>query len=698
MRTAVAGTLTIMAMLLGLVGATTSCAATTQVAAMTANPPGQFPGGSHRTASCGQQRSTTLATCAVKTLRPQADEPTGYGPTDLQAAYGLITLNAGTRQTVAVVTPYDDPTAAADLATYRSTYGLPPCTTADGCFQKINQTGGSQPPPTPPSGQNWANATAADLDVISAICPNCRLLLVEANDNLITNMGTAVNQAVTSGATVIDVGWDVAESAAETGYDSSYFEHKGVAIVAAAPITTGDGSGKTAYPAASPYVTAVGGTTLTADPSTVRGWTETAWPQGGSGCSPYETRPSWQPTSLCNGKRALNDVSADAGGPVASYNSYDNSGWNGAEGTGVAAAIIAGVYGLAGPAQGSDYPAAYPYEHPGGAYTTPGNAYPYSEGLNDITSGANGTCTPVYRCHAGQGYDDPTGLGSPEGSLSFTATGTMNGTIRAQGASSMCMDDTDDKTSNGNKIEIYSCLFNYASQKWTLRPTGVLQINGKCATVTSNGTKPGDLIELYTCEPLPSSTGQRWQVHANGQIVNPASGLCLDNPGGTHSTTQLQIDNCSTGNPAQTWLPPYTIPTSTGDIRQIVNTSLCLNDTNGTAQNGTVIRAYTCLPSDTSEVWTVEPGGDLALAKASSYCIDIKNHGTTPGSLTQLDTCNGASSQQWIAQPDGALLNPTSSLCLEDPGQGGSGTQLDLGTCPKTADLPASEWTLPPLG
>jgi Ricin-type beta-trefoil lectin domain len=695
MRMQPARTLTITVALLASAGITGSATAATLSPASTDRVAAQSANGHAAVAACEQWRSTTMASCAVLTIHPRADTPTGYGPADLQSAYGLTALNAGARQTVAVVTAYDDPTAEADLATYRSTYDLAPCTTADSCFQKINQTGGSQPPP--PNGQAWADVTAADLDVISAVCPNCRLLLIEATSNQITDMGAAVNQAVTSGANVIDVGWGVAESAAETGYDSSYFEHKGVTIVAAAPAAaSGDGSGMTAYPAASPYVTAVGGTTLTAGTST-RGWTETAWPQGGSGCSPYEANPSWQPASICGGKRALNDVSADAGSPVASYNSYDNSGWNGAEGTGVAAAIIAGIYGLAGPDGSSDYPAAYPYQHPGGSYTTPRNAYAYSEGLNDITSGNNGTCATTYMCQAGKGYDGPTGLGSPESSLSFTATGITSGSVRSQGAYDMCMDNTNNKPANGNNIQIYQCQFADASQNWTLEANGTLQIQGKCADIANYGTTPGSLIQLYTCESLPGATNQQWQARANGQIVNPASGLCLDNPGGTQNTIQLQIDDCSAGNPAQTWLPPYIVPTSTGDISETANVNICINDANGAQKDGAIIRAYPCLPSDNSEIWHVEPGGDIGLSENTGYCIDIQNSGTAPGSVLQLYTCNGGASQQWVAQSDGSLLNPASGLCLEDPGNGGSGTQLDINTCPSASDFADMQWMLPSL-
>src|SRR5206468_2776033 len=106
-------------------------------------------------------------------LAPQAaTTPTGYGPADLQSAYNLASAaaSAGANQTVAIVDAYDDKTAEADLATYRSTYGLPACTTANGCFKKVNGSGVQGSYPT--NDQGWGTEISLDVDMVSAVCPN----------------------------------------------------------------------------------------------------------------------------------------------------------------------------------------------------------------------------------------------------------------------------------------------------------------------------------------------------------------------------------------------------------------------------------------------------------------------------------------------------------------------------------------------
>src|SRR6185312_15425404 len=103
----------------------------------------------------------------------------------------------GSGQTVAIVDAQDDPNAESDLATYRSTYGLPACTTANGCFKKINQNGGTS---YPTADTGWAGEISLDVDMVSAVCPSCHILLVEATSANMSDLGTAVNQAVTQGA------------------------------------------------------------------------------------------------------------------------------------------------------------------------------------------------------------------------------------------------------------------------------------------------------------------------------------------------------------------------------------------------------------------------------------------------------------------------------------------------------------------
>jgi hypothetical protein len=331
--------------------------------------------------------------------------PLGLSPADLQDAYSLPSSTGGAGQTVAVVTAYDDATAETDMATYRTQYGIAACST--GCFSKVDETGGTTYPGAGPAG--WSLATAEALDMISAVCPDCHVLLVEADSTAITDLGTAENEAVTLGAKFVVNTWFTPEftfGTSEPAFDAEYFDHPGVAITA----PDGDGAGypSTNYPAASPDVIAVGGTTLTQDSSVARGWTETAWDGTGSGCSPYEAKPSWQTDTGCPG-RMLNDVSAvaDPDTPVALYDS-GSGGWVATGGNGGAAAIVAAAYALAGTPATDVNPAAYLYAN--------------GTGLDDITGGSNGTCSTDYFCTAGAGYDGPTGLGTPDGVSAFLSS------------------------------------------------------------------------------------------------------------------------------------------------------------------------------------------------------------------------------------------------------------------------------------
>ncbi len=194
-------------------------------------------------------------------LATPAFVPAGYGPSSLQLAYNLPSTTAGGGRTVAIVDAYEDPNAASDLAAYRSQYGLPACTAASGCFTKVNELGQASPLPVASGSTGWATEESLDIDMVSAICPNCRILLVEANTPATSDLGTAVNSAVSLGAKFISNSYGASESPAETGYDSSYYNHPGVAITAAA----GDDGYGVEFPAASPHVVAVGGTSLTAD-------------------------------------------------------------------------------------------------------------------------------------------------------------------------------------------------------------------------------------------------------------------------------------------------------------------------------------------------------------------------------------------------------------------------------------------------
>ncbi|HEV7656257.1 MAG TPA: hypothetical protein VGP36_16200 [Mycobacteriales bacterium] len=343
-------------------------------------------------AHCDALLRTDLAPNAVQ---PNA-LPSGLGPADLASAYKLGAGGAG--QTVAIVDAQDDPNAESDLATYRSTYGLPACTTANGCFRKVNQTGGTTFP-APDAG--WAGEISLDVDMVSAICPSCHILLVEATSPTNANLGTAVNEAVALGAKFVSNSYGGGDGTASSAYN-----HPGVAITA----STGDDGFGVEYPASDSHVTAVGGTSLTRDTS-ARGWSESAWTGAGSGCSTIQPKPAWQTAVTQCTRKANADVSAVANPAtgVAVFQTFGATGFVVYGGTSVSSPIIASVYALAGaPAVGSS-PASFPWSH--------------TANLFDVTTGSNGTCTPAILCHAGVGWDGPTGLGTPNGVAAFSGAG-----------------------------------------------------------------------------------------------------------------------------------------------------------------------------------------------------------------------------------------------------------------------------------
>jgi subtilase family serine protease len=345
-------------------------------------------------ASCHALVRTDLAPLAK--AGPNAT-PSGYGPTQLLSAYNLTSGGAG--QTVAIVDAYNDPTAESDLGVYRAQFGIPACTTANGCFRKVDQNGGTSYPRT---NGGWAQEISLDLDMVSAICPNCHILLVEAKSASFANLGAAENRAAALGATVISNSWGGSD-ASDATY-GAYFNHPGIAITA----SSGDSGYGAQYPATSHYVTAVGGTHLVSGGGT-RGWTETVWSGAGSGCSSFNAALSGAASfnTGCS-NRAEADVSAvaDPNTGVAVYDStsYQGlSGWLVFGGTSVAAPLVAAVFGLAGNASSIDN--NYPYAH--------------ASSLNDVTSGSNGSCPTSQWCTARAGWDGPTGLGTPNGTGAF---------------------------------------------------------------------------------------------------------------------------------------------------------------------------------------------------------------------------------------------------------------------------------------
>jgi N-acetylneuraminic acid mutarotase len=406
-----------------------------QAPAMAAAPDPSHPAGARTAPStnvepvCGKPKPGE-ATCLalrrtdikpVKGLRAAGTPaPSGFGPSDLQSAYGLP-ADGGAGQTIAIVDAYDDPTAEADLAIYRRQYGLPACTAESGCFRQVDQRGGTD---YPKADQDWSGEISLDLDMVSAVAPYAHILLVEADDTDLGNMGAAVDTAVALGAKYVsnsygsDYRGGAGEGPEETTALDAHFNHPGVAVVAA----SGDFGYGVGYPAASPYVTSVGGTSLSRDAGSARGWSESVWSNSsggpGSGCSAYEPKPAFQKDTGCD-MRTVSDVSAvsDPYTGVAIYQTYGGAGWSTIGGTSAASPIIAGVYAAAGTPVAGTYPNSYPYAA--------------GTGINDVTTGSNGDCDPAYLCTGTAGYDGPTGLGTPDGLAAFRmgAHGELSGTV-----------------------------------------------------------------------------------------------------------------------------------------------------------------------------------------------------------------------------------------------------------------------------
>ena len=299
----------------------------------------------------------------------------GFSAQDLESAYKLPSATAGSGQTVAIVDAYDDPNAQADLNVYRSTYGLPACET--GCFSKVNQTGGTT---YPEANASWGVEISLDLDMVSAACPNCHILLVEATTNSLANLGIAENEAATLGATEISNSYDANE--AEVGKpqleeDSKYYKHPGIPITVA--------SGDDSYD----------------------------WFYSGSGCTLYVAKPSWQTDKGC-ADRTDNDVAAEASSttPVSVYDTYSAivPGWQLVGGTSAATPLMAGAIALESSGLRS--------EGAEGIYKHLSNWFDVTEGYD--YPAPNEKCPSEYLCKAEVGYDGPSGVGTPNGGATAT--------------------------------------------------------------------------------------------------------------------------------------------------------------------------------------------------------------------------------------------------------------------------------------
>ena len=448
-------------------------------------------------------------------ITPAADPPpTALGPADIQDAYNLP--DSGDGETVGIVDAFGDSHAEADLAQFRSFYGLPACTVANGCLTIVNQNGDTSP--LPPDDPGWGLETSLDLDAVSAACPNCHIILVQGDDNSLENLGTAVDTAVSLGAKFVSNSYGVpGEDPSQTDFDH-FYDHPGVAVTA----STGDAGNVTNWPATSDKVVAIGGTTLISDTSP-RGWNESAWADGGSGCSLFEPKPDFQQGLSTNcDNRAIADISADAdpNTGLAVFDTLGQGGWLQVGGTSLSSPLVAAMYALAGDPVAGTYPNSYPYADAGDLF--------------DITTGSDGGCGNVL-CNAGPGWDGPTGLGTPNGVSSLTTGphGALAGTV------------TD--TSNGDPIsgatvatpDGHSATTDASGHYSLSLPVGTYDVTASAfgyasKTVTGVVVDEGQTVNApFALSPVPSHTvsgtvtdgsGEDWPIYAKITVQgSPAS-------------------------------------------------------------------------------------------------------------------------------------------------------------------------------
>lgn len=341
--------------------------------------------------------------------------PKGIFPVNVRKAYGFnLVSNQGTGQTIGIVDAYDDPNIESDLAVFNSQFGLPACTSSTGCFRKIYASGSK-----PKTSAGWSLEMSLDVEWAHAIAPQANIILVEAASNSFTNLLTAVDVAVQNGASVVSMSWGGSEFSSETSGDS-HFSVNGVTFTA----SSGDSGNGVEYPAASPFVVGVGGTTLKVlSDGTYQ--SETAWSGSGGGLSAYENEPDYQanypiPNDL-SGFRGVPDVAYDAdpntGFPVYDTVRYQGQmGWFQVGGTSAGAPQWAALFAIVNSLRVAANK---------GTLSSTGTAVysvaksNYSGNLHDITSGTNGSCGTL--CTATSGYDYVTGLGSPQANNIITA-------------------------------------------------------------------------------------------------------------------------------------------------------------------------------------------------------------------------------------------------------------------------------------
>jgi subtilase family serine protease len=340
---------------------------------------------------------------------------TAFTPSQIRHAYGFdLITNQGAGQTIALVDAYDDANAASDLSVFSQQFNLPACTISSGCFRQLYSSGRK-----PAANANWAVEIALDIEWAHAIAPQAKIMLVEAPSNNLSDLLSGVDFAVRNGASVVSMSWASAEFSSERSLDN-HFVVTGVTFVAA----SGDNGSGVNYPAASPDVIAVGGTSLALDKSGNYS-SESAWSGSGGGLSNYEYEPLVQAqfpiADDIHGTRGVPDVSYNAN-PGTGYAIYDSiglsgySGWFQVGGTSAAtpqwAALIAITNSERVAARKANLSATGTSVYAVGKSSLATN-------FHAVTTGSNGSCGKI--CDAFAGYDYVTGLGTPQSKVLIPA-------------------------------------------------------------------------------------------------------------------------------------------------------------------------------------------------------------------------------------------------------------------------------------
>ncbi|HKV05459.1 MAG TPA: S53 family peptidase [Candidatus Acidoferrales bacterium] len=366
---------------------------------------------------------------------PTAPPSSAFAPAQVRHAYGFDQVaNQGAGQTIGIVDAYDDPSVETDLGIFDTQFGLPACTSSNGCFRKVYSNGR-----TPATNANWSLEIALDVEWAHAIAPKATILLVETPSNSLSDLVHGATVAVSNGASVVSMSWTTGEFSGETGMDGNFVSN-GVTFLAA----SGDTGTGVVYPAASPDVIGVGGTSLYLD-ANGNYQSETAWSGSGGGLSAFEREPSFQAQLGipydARGYRGIPDVSfnGDPSTGVAVYDAVAVNGYSGwfqvggtSAGTPQWAALIAIANSMRAAARktnlSSTNTALYSFAKPMIAFrfqtrpTTPMFWFARPATISDfnpVNQGSNGNCGSM--CTAASGYDYVTGLGTPQASALIAA-------------------------------------------------------------------------------------------------------------------------------------------------------------------------------------------------------------------------------------------------------------------------------------